>query len=341
MVDFCLFYPEGHEAHKETGHPERPERLESIRQALLRENLWKNEQLISPIEVPLEVLENIHTPEYLSLLERTCRRGGHLDADTYVTQASWDLALKAAGGAVAVVNSVWSGKTKIGFGLTRPPGHHAMRGQGMGFCLLNNIAIGAEYIIKIGGAKKVAIVDLDLHHGNGTQDIFWSRRDVFFISTHQSPLYPGTGSLDERGANAGMGYTANLPLPPGSGDSAFHVFMDEVILPLLARFQPEILLISYGFDTHWSDPLGHLLLSGSGYAGLIDKLRKFANVNCEGKIALILEGGYDLDAAANCTVSILNAVQGFPWMDPLGPSPYYETDGWKKVLKQAKQLWDL
>ena len=340
-MDLCIFYPEGHEAHNEAGHPERPERVESIRKAFQDADIWEKGRLISPLQVSQELLENVHTPEYLSLLERTCRRGGHLDADTYVTQASWKLALNAAGGAAAVINSVWNRESSTGIGLTRPPGHHAMRGQGMGFCLLNNISIGAEHLLKECGASRVAIVDLDLHHGNGTQDIFWFRKDVFFISTHQSPLYPGTGSMVERGAGEGLGFTANFPLPPGSGDRAFHTVMDEAVLPLLERYHPEILLISYGFDTHWSDPLGYLLLSAGGYAGLIDKLRQFAQAYCNGKIALILEGGYDLNAAAICTVGVANALQGKPWVDSLGPSPYHETGKWELILQEAKRVWDL
>ena len=341
MTNTCIYYPDGHEAHFEMGHPERPERVESIRSALVAEGLWNKCTPMSPIELPLYVMETIHSASYLSLLDRACRRGGHLDTDTYVTQASWKLAHNAAGGATAVARSIWRQESHHGIALSRPPGHHAMRGQGMGFCLLNNIALAAEFLIQEEGAKRIAIVDLDLHHGNGTQDIFYRRSDVLFISTHQRPLYPGTGSQQERGDKDGLGYTANFPLAPGSGDLAFHSVMDEAILPLLKRYQPEILLVSYGFDTHWSDPLGHLLLTVGGYAGLIDKLCQFADENCGGRISLVLEGGYDLDAAAVCTTAVVNVLFGYPWVDTLGKSPYAETDSWKVMLRESKKIWDL
>jgi acetoin utilization deacetylase AcuC-like enzyme len=157
---------------------------------------------------------------------------------------------------VAVASAIWEGKAKRGFALTRPPGHHAMRGQGMGFCLLNNVAIAAEALIKNNNVERLAIVDLDLHHGNGTQEIFWNRSDVFYVSTHQSPFYPGTGRLEDIGSGEGVGWTANFPLPPLSGDEAFLTIMDELILPLLDQKKPQIILVSYGFDSHWLDPLG-------------------------------------------------------------------------------------
>jgi acetoin utilization deacetylase AcuC-like enzyme len=341
MNDIGLFYPDGHEAHFARGHPERPERIEVICTALQEADLWDRALQIPPCEVPQHILEEIHSPAYLSLLERSCRRGGYLDTDTYTTPASWELARQAAGGSVAVARSVWNRESQMGIALARPPGHHAMRGQGMGFCLLNNIAIAAEYILRAEGAQRVAIVDLDLHHGNGTQDIFWRRKDVLFISTHQRPLYPGTGALQERGAEEGLGYTANFPLPPGSGDRAFHTFMDEAILPLLSRFEPEMLLVSYGFDSHWSDPLGSLLLTATGYAGLIEKLHRYAVGHCNEKIILILEGGYNLSAAAICTVAVTKALLGEAMDDLMDACPYQESDTWIKVLLEAKRIWQL
>jgi acetoin utilization deacetylase AcuC-like enzyme len=209
----------------------------------------------------------------------------------------------------------------------------------MGFCLLNNIALAAEYLIQVKGAQRLAIVDLDLHHGNGTQDIFWRRSDVFFISVHQSPLYPGTGRLDEIGEGPGEGYTANFPLPPGSGDQAFRAFMQSLILPLLDRHEPEMLLVSFGFDPHWRDPLGHLLLSAEVYRELIGSLASWADRRCSGKIALFLEGGYDLEAGAACGQAGAAALLGLPWQDPLGPSPRMEVKSWQAVLQAARTHW--
>ena len=341
MTDLGLFYPAGHEAHRMRDHLERPERVEAIHQALLDSGVWNRSHLIQPDEIPLTVMETTHTPQYLSLLERACRRGGYLDADTYVTPASWELAHLSAGGAVAIARWVWQRAGQTGLALCRPPGHHAMRGQGMGFCLLNNIALAAEALIQVEGAQRVAIIDLDLHHGNGTQDIFWERGDVFYISTHQRPLYPGTGSLEERGYRAGEAATANFPLPPGSGDEAFAAVLAQAILPLLERFEPEMLLVSYGFDTHWRDPLGSLLLTVDGYARLVQRLNEFALKHCQGRIALILEGGYDLEAGAACTLAVLNALFGQTWQDPLGPSPYRQTTAWQEMLDRALDIWDI
>ena len=211
----------------------------------------------------------------------------------------------------------------------------------MGFCLLNNIALAAEYLQQEQGAIKLAIVDLDLHHGNGTQDIFYRRGDVLYISTHQYPHYPGTGALRETGLGSGEGATANFPFPPMSGDIAFQTVMEEAILPILDRFAPEMILVSYGFDTHWRDPLGNLMLSASGYASLIDSLADWADRNCQGRLALFLEGGYDLEAAAACAQGVTAALLDLEWEDSLGVSPYPESNAWQAMLEQAKQIWGL
>ncbi len=225
--------------------------------------------------------------------------------------------------------------------MTRPPGHHATIDQGMGFCLLNNIALAAESLIQQENAQKLAIIDLDLHHGNGTQDIFWRRGDVFYISTHQSPLYPGTGYVDEIGSGPGKGATANFPLPPFSGDQAFGTLMHTLILPLLERFAPEMILVSFGFDPHWRDPLGSLILSAAGYGNLITNLVDFADAHCGGRIALILEGGYDLDAAAACGQSAVAALLKHPWQDPLGPAPQPESSHWLVMERRAREIWGI
>ncbi len=340
MEELAYFYPSGHERHYENGHPERPERVETIVLALKQAGLWDGYTKVAPLQMPGEVLETIHSAAYLNLLEMTCRRAGHLDMDTYTTTASWELAKQAAGGAAALAAAVWEKHARTGFALTRPPGHHAMHGQGMGFCLLNNVAIAAEYLVQKYGVERLAIVDLDLHHGNGTQDIFWTRSDVFYISTHQSPFYPGTGYLEDIGEGAGSGWTANFPLPAGSGDEAFSNVMDELILPLLDRKQPQMLLVSYGFDPHWLDPLGHLLLTANGCGKLIQKLREWADRNCEDRICLFLEGGYDLDAAKACSLAVTNAMLGQDWEDPY-MCPYNETSAWKLVIERAKSVWDL
>ena len=345
MHELVFFYPQGHEAHVEPGHPERPERVEAIRETLERAGLWQIYPHLKPLDLAEETLNAIHTPEYLQTLERVSRKGANFDMDTYTTPASWDLALNAAGGAAVVASTVWQDIARRGFALTRPPGHHATRDRAMGFCLLNNVALAAEYLLQQDGAERLAIVDLDLHHGNGTQDIFYRRGDVFYFSIHQAPLYPGTGGIEETGAGDGLGKNANFPLPPFSGDQAYLTVMDTLILPLLDGFSPQMILVSYGFDPHWSDPLGNLRLSAGAYGELIASLTRWADQNCQGRIALFLEGGYNLDAARACTLAVIASLLGKPLPELPGkefePSPNPEGTAWKSYVRQARQVWRL
>lgn len=341
MDELVFFYPKNHAAHYEYGHPERPERVETICQALNEAGWWDIFPHIDPIDLSIEVLSAIHDTAYLHMLEAYCAQERRLDMDTYTTAQSWSLALNSAGGAAAVAEAVWERKAARGFALCRPPGHHATRNRGMGFCLLNNVSLAVEHLQQTFGSVKLAIVDLDLHHGNGTQDIFWHRGDVFYISTHQSPHYPGTGHLEETGSGSGQGTTANIPLPPMTGDEGFRTVMRDGIMPLLDRYSPDMLLVSYGFDTHWRDPLGNLLLSASGYASIIQSLTNWADEHCEGRIMLVLEGGYDLEAAAACSRVVTAVLLGDECVDSLGPAPYPEGDGWRSILAEFKTIWSL
>jgi acetoin utilization deacetylase AcuC-like enzyme len=340
MDELVFFYPEGHEKHSERGHPERPERVEAIRVALQKEGIWDRYSKLASFKLSDTIYKTVHSAAYLNLLELTCRRGGHLDMDTYTTPATWDLAHRAAGGGAAIASHVWEGKAKRGFAITRPPGHHATHGQGMGFCVLNNVAIAAKYLLQVYKINKLAIVDLDLHHGNGTQDIFWTSDEVFYLSTHQFPFYPGSGGLQDIGEGAGEGWTANFPLPAGSGDVAFTAVMEGLILPLLDQRQPQMILVSYGFDPHWMDPLGQLMLTANTYGKLIRSLCCWADKNCEGKIVLFLEGGYDLNAARACSLAVVDALLGRPWEDPF-PCPYEESNSWRSMLAHAHEIWQL
>jgi acetoin utilization deacetylase AcuC-like enzyme len=346
MDDIVYFYPEGHAAHYEPGHPERPERIQALMDALEAAGWWQPYPRLAPAALPDDLLRRVHAPAYLERLHAACRMGMHLDGDTYTTPASWGLALNAAGGSLAVARTVWQGEARRGFALARPPGHHATSTRGMGFCLLNNIAIAAEDLLSRPqgnhpNPRKLAIVDLDLHHGNGTQEIFWRRDDVLFISTHQSPLYPGSGALTETGSGPGEGFSANFPLPPFSGDEALRTVMDELILPLLDRYSPEMLLVSIGFDIHWRDPLGSLSVSAGGFHDLLARLVAWSETNAGGKIALFLEGGYDLDAGKSCGQAAAAALLCRPWTDPLGVSPHAETTAWKAVVRAAHSIWQL
>lgn len=341
MQDLVIFYPENHQKHFSAGHPERPERLESIREAIQNSGLWQKYLHLEPIHIPTEVLFDVHHPDFLNKLEAGCKRSQSFDTDTYTTPYSWQLSLNAAGGAAAVAQSVWLGNAGRGFALCRPPGHHATSRQAMGFCLINNVAIASDYLIKTQGADRLAIIDIDVHHGNGTQDIFWSRNDVLYISIHQSPLFPMTGHIDEIGAGDGEGYTLNLPLPPLSGDKARIAALDQVILPMLNRCLPQMILVSIGFDAHWRDPLSQQLVTTHNYGQVIQLLTNWADQHCQGRIALFLEGGYDLLAARATSLAVTQALLGLPWRDPLVPSPLSECDTWQSVIAQSKQIWSL
>lgn len=340
-TDLALFYPSGHANHVLSGHVERPERVEAIRNALQSAGWWEPFPKLDPIPIPETVLYSVHDPEWYVQLKQYCSRVQYIDINTYVTTASYNLALNAAGGTAAVASAVWTGEAKKGFSLARPPGHHATRIRGGGFCLLNNVALAVETLHQKFGVKRLGIIDFDLHHGNGTQDIFWQRGDVLYISTHQVPLFPGTGHLSETGAGPGKETTVNFPLPPGSGDLAFRTILDELILPLLDRFLPEIIFISFGFDSHWLDPLGSLLLSAGEYRQLIATLANWTRDHCNGRLVIVLEGGYDLMAASACSLAITSALLDIPWNDSIGPAPYAEDKGWQMTVTQAKRLWRL
>jgi len=344
MEDIVYFYPDGHEAHYQKGHPERPERVEVIRNSLKQVGWWDKYPKLNPLLMNQATLEEIHSADYINILRSACEQGISLDMDTYTTPASWEVDNHAAGGGVAIARAVWQGKAQRGFALTRPPGHHAAISQGMGFCLLNNISLAAQDLLiqnhpDYTNAERIAIIDLDLHHGNGTQDIFYQREDVFYISVHQSPLYPGTGSIYDIGAGKGKGKTANIPVPPFTGDIGYQKIMDELIIPILDRYKPEILLVSVGFDIHWMDPLGQLMVTAQGYHHLIKRLTEWADENCTGKIVLFLEGGYDLNAGASCARAFVSALLDIPWKDSLGASSISESDQWKPILKRALEIW--
>jgi acetoin utilization deacetylase AcuC-like enzyme len=353
MENLVFFYPQGHQAHFKAGHPERPERIEVARQALETAGWWEPFTKISPVVLPYEFIETVHDAGYLKYLQHACQNAADLDEDTYTTPASWRLALNALGGAAALAEAVWRagsngapGERMRGFAIPRPPGHHAEYARGMGFCLTNNIAAAAEYLISFPmagapNADRVAIVDLDLHHGNGTQDIFWRRDDVLFISTHQSPLYPGTGALTEIGAGPGYGYTVNLPFPPATGDQGYRAALDEIIIPLMSRFKPDMILVSLGFDAHWRDPLGHLMLTAAGLGGLLKILTNWADLHCQSRIALVMEGGYDAHSVAACALASVAALLGEPIMDTIGPSPRPEGKSWQGILRRAREIWQV
>jgi acetoin utilization deacetylase AcuC-like enzyme len=270
----------------------------------------------------------VHERRLLEFVRSAASRGPQwLSPDTYILPASWEAACMAAGAAAAAVEAVVAGQVSNAFALIRPPGHHATPSQPMGFCLLNNIAIAARHALDSLGIERVAIVDFDVHHGNGTQDCFYDDGRVLFCSTHASPLYPGTGAADDVGIEDGYGATLNLPLPYETGDTGFQLIYDQVVLPALRRFAPQLILVSAGYDAHWDDPLGPLSLSIDGYQALTQRLVTLADELCGGKIVLVLEGGYSLPALAGGVVASLCVLLGRELgADPLGPASQAEPD---------------
>ncbi len=276
------------------GHPERPERLDAIDEGLAP--LAGRFVELEPRAASDEEILRVHHREHLERLLAVEGRAASLDPDTYTSARSLEIARLAAGSTVDLALRVARGELPSGFALVRPPGHHAEPNGAMGFCLLNQIAMAARALRAEAGAERVAVVDFDVHHGNGTQHIFEAERDVLFISLHQFPFYPGTGALSERGTGEGFGSTVNLPLPAGAGDSEYLATFDAVVVPILREFRPDVLLVSAGFDAHERDPLASMQLTSSAFGGFAARLRAVAEEACGGRLILALEGGYDLAA---------------------------------------------
>lgn len=286
------------------GHPERPARLDAVLDAL-------EDKDITPAQpAPRDTLERIHPVGYVDAIEALRGQRARVDADTVVSERSVEAALLAAGAAVQAVEAIARGHSRRAFAFTRPPGHHAEPQRPMGFCLLSNVAIAAAHARAALGYERVLVVDWDVHHGNGTQRAFWDRDDVLFFSLHQSPLYPGGGEVAERGHGPGEGHTINLPLPAGCGDGGYRAAFDDVLRPLAQRFAPDLILVSAGYDAHRADPLGGMEVSTEGFASLCGVVRDIADEHADGALALVLEGGYDLDALSASVRSCVEVLEG-------------------------------
>jgi acetoin utilization deacetylase AcuC-like enzyme len=311
----AIIYSEKYLEHNlGSGHPERPERLKAIVEALMRAGYWSspNVRVVKPEPAKREDIELAHDSEYVELIEKLSRFGKPLDGDTPVNTNTFELALLAAGGAIKAGRSVMLGEARNAFALVRPPGHHAGRDFGGGFCYFNNLAIMVERLKREFKIKRVFVFDFDAHHGNGTQDIFYDDPSVLYMSTHQDgrTLYPGTGFVDEIGSGKGEGYTVNVPLPPGSSDAEYAGVMRELFVPLTEEFKPELFAVSVGMDAYVDDPLTQLELSAGAYGWLMRYVVDQAEKLCRGRVVLVLEGGYALDALADAAVRIVKVLTG-------------------------------
>jgi acetoin utilization deacetylase AcuC-like enzyme len=297
-----------------TGHPERPERLSAVHQAIAPRSAHLD--VLAPRPATREEILRIHRPDHIDRISRACERApAHLDADTYVSPESFDVGLLAAGGTVDLVRAIAADSVQTGLASVRPPGHHAEADRAMGFCLFNNVAVAARALQAEDGVDRVLILDWDVHHGNGTQHSFEEDPTVLYVSTHQHPFYPGSGAASEAGHGRGAGFTVNVPMPAGCGDAEYIGALQRILVPAAHGFRPDFLLISCGFDAHRDDPLAGMLVTGDGFAAMAAIVRHLADDLCGGRLAFVLEGGYALSGLREGIAAVLDAI-----LDPKAPN---------------------
>lgn len=320
------------------GHPERADRLRAIGEAL--ESVVQPGLLVIPArDATAEEIARVHVPEHFQRVAATARLSRFaFDADTPTSARSFEAARRAVGGLLALVDAVMDGRVANGFAFVRPPGHHAEADRAMGFCLFNNVALAAAHLRAVHGLERVLIVDWDVHHGNGTQHAFYGDPSVLFVSLHQYPFYPGTGSAIEVGRGEGEGFTLNLPFPAGYGDAQYVEAFLEVVEPVARRFAPQFILVSAGFDAHERDPLAGMEVTEHGFADLARVLLRAAREICGGRLVVVLEGGYDLEALRRSVVAVLNEMSGAHLDRPVSPPPGEKPD-LQQPLAMAKHYW--
>jgi acetoin utilization deacetylase AcuC-like enzyme len=327
-------------AHSQPGHPENPQRMLAIMDLLESTTILSEIKQVDITSATTEQITTVHSELMVQGIEQACERGGgNLDADTYATPGSFRMALDAAGTTLKLLDLIMESEADNGMALIRPPGHHAERNRVGGFCLLNNVAAAARHAQVKHGAERVLVVDIDVHHGNGTQEIFYDDPSVLYVSIHQfGYFYPGTGALNEIGTGPGQGYTMNIPFPPGAGDRAYLAAFDDLVRPIAGEFSPDFILVSAGYDTHWIDPLASAALSLTGQSVLIAKLMESASELCGGRILFVLEGGYHPTALSHGVLNTLYRLKGYDEVsDPLGQTPRQEND-MTNVLSELRVL---
>jgi len=330
--------------HNTGQHVENARRLEETVALLEKSGVRQQLVEVPPEPASVEDLSPVHSAEYISQIEsRAGAGGGWLDGDTVMSSASYEVALYAAGGVIKATDGVMRGEIDSALALVRPPGHHATRSRAMGFCLFNNVAIAAKHAVNNYHLDRILIADFDVHHGNGTQETFYSDPKVLYFSTHQYPFYPGTGSLEEVGAGGGEGATVNVPLPAWCGDEEYLQVFQEILTPIARRFQPQLILVSAGYDAHWADQLSLMQVSIAGFAQMVSILKGLASELCQGRLVFTLEGGYHTQALAYSIKATLEVLLGKTEVDdPVGKSTYTrEATGAVETIQQVKKIHSL
>jgi len=316
------------------GHPERADRIRAI-EAELEARDWLGWDQVEAPRATEEQLLRIHPREYVEQVREYSERGVPFDMDTPTSPGTYEAALRAAGGACALADSLLSGGERTGFSCLRPPGHHAETARAMGFCLFANAAIAARHALDALGAERVLVVDWDVHHGNGTNALFHDSPEVLFVSIHQFPFWPGTGPLTDVGEGAGEGYSINLPVPAGTGEAAFLSLLEHVVAPAARQYGPDLILISAGYDAHRHDPLGGLSLDTTSYGGMASRMRALGD-ELDAPVGAVLEGGYDLQALADSVVETIGALNGGATPPEVARHPIAE-----QVTRVAGRYWEL
>ena len=327
--------------HNTGDHVENSQRLVATMSYLKETGIKEKLTCLPPRPASLEELEMIHTTEYISYVKSKAEKGGGwLDPDTVMSPKSYEAALYAAGGLLVAVEEVMNGEVDNAFALVRPPGHHAIHDRAMGFCIFNNVAIAAKFALSKFSLNRVLIADFDVHHGNGTQDAFYADPRVLYFSTHQYPFYPGTGWMDETGTDEGEGTTVNFPMAAGWGDEEYLRAFNEVLVPVARRFQPQLILVSAGFDAHWADHLAMMRVSVTGFAQIVMILKELAAELCQGRLVFTLEGGYNLQVVASSIKAVFDVLLGNSEIDdPLGKaSMARKPEGFNEHIREIKRI---
>lgn len=348
MLRVGLVYDPVFLKHDTGVHPENPQRLEAIMEVLgdcgIKDRLVKT----NPVPATKEQLALYHTPAYIDRIEAfAAGGGGNLDGDTVASLDSYQAAVTAAGGVITAVDEVMQGRVDNAFALVRPPGHHAEKARAMGFCLFNNVAVAALYAKEQYGLERILILDWDVHHGNGIQAAFAEDPEVLYFSTHQQGVFPGSGWVSDIGRGAGEGYTINVPLARGTGDAGFYYLITRLFAPVARQYNPQLIIISAGFDAHHADPLAGLELTVNGYAQMAEIVKRVAQDTCDGKVVMALEGGYNLGTVGHAAAAVLNVFGEFgckidePGMTPRNVITPHTRISVDEAIKVQSRYWKL